>query len=95
MVGGIPAGRPSLSRVALAESLLFEEVEDGALIFDQNTGATTLSSGLGLAMIKSLRSLGALDEAALRAAVQGGGELADNFADTLISLEKSQLIFRC
>lgn len=95
MGDGIPAGRPDLSRVALAEALLFEEVEDGALIFDPNTGATTLSSGLGLAMIKSLRSLGALDEAALRAAVQGMGEVAENFTDTLVLLEKSQLIFRC
>lgn len=95
MSGGIPAGRPSFSRVALAEALLFEEVEDGALIFDQSSGATTLSSGLGLAVIKSLRSLGALDEAALRAAVQDMGEAPENFTDVLISLEKSQLIFRC
>ena len=95
MGGVIPAGRPNPSRVALAEALLVEEVEDGALIFDLNTGATTLSSGLGLAMIKSLRSLGALDESALRAAVQEMGEVPEDFTDTLVSLEKSQLIFRC
>jgi hypothetical protein len=80
----------SVPRLSINDSILIEAVDDGGLVFDMGSGATTLINNVALGLMNTLRQLGCADEFELSVAVG-----AASFAETLASLEKIQLIHRC
>jgi hypothetical protein len=80
----------SVPRLSINDSILIEAVDDGGLVFDMGSGATTLINNVALGLLNTLRQLGSVDEVELSAAVG-----ATSFAETLASLEKIRLIHRC
>jgi hypothetical protein len=80
----------SVPRVSVSDTILIEKVDDGGLVFDINSGATTLINHVALKFLTTLRQLGKVDLQEIALAV--GGVETD---DILASLEKSQLVHRC
>lgn len=82
-------------RLSVSSDLLIEVVEEGALVFDSSSGATTLISNDALLVVGAVRRLGTPDEADLEAT--SGLMLAEgsNLSSILASLEKTRLVFRC
>ena len=81
--------------VRVATGLLIEALESGvALVFDPNTGSTTLINDRTLLLLVILRSLGVVSEASLGSKVIPVLIDASDFPEILSSLEKSRLVVR-
>lgn len=80
--------------VRLAIGLLIEPLESGvALVFDPNTGSTTLLNDRALMLVGLLRGSGVVSETALLS--QATQVLPDaSVPEILSSLEKSRLVVR-
>lgn len=84
------------NNLAPAANLLLEPLAEGAaLIFDQNTGATTLINDRALILFNLLCNAGVVSESTLSSMVAPvfNGNL--DFSDVLSSLENSKLVIRC
>lgn len=82
-------------RLSVNPHLLIEAVDEGALVFDASSGATTLIGQSALFVIDTVRHNGGIDEADLDATI--GTILMDGskLSSVLASLEKIRLISRC
>jgi hypothetical protein len=77
--------------VSLAIGLLIEHLESGvALVFDPNTGSTTLLNDRALMLVGLLRGSGMVSETAATQALSDASDLQE----ILSSLEKSRLVVR-
>ena len=84
-----------IHKVLASARLLIEQCDDGALVFNLETGATTLLNDRAAGLLRCLLSLGQLTEADLCSAMKIlWGDVSD-FSSIFSSLEKSQLVFRC
>jgi len=81
--------------LSASSRLLIEQCEDGALVFNLDTGATTLLNERASVLLRSLLCLGEVAEAELCSAVKQLWVDVSDFSVILSSLEKSQLVFRC
>lgn len=77
------------------EELLIEICQDGGLIYNQETGATSFVSEFAVSMLTYLRMHGPLPESAVFSAMRELCESESDFHDTCASLEAAQLISRC
>ena len=82
-------------RLSVNSELLIEVVEDGALVFDSSSGATTLINQNALSMVDTIRRLGKVAESDLEATYGLLGADGFELSSVLASLEKTRLIFRC
>lgn len=85
----------SIMRFSVNSELLIEVVEDGALVFDLSSGATTLINQNALSMVDTIGSLGKVAESDLEAIYGLLGADGFELSSVLASLEKTRLIFRC
>jgi len=86
----------TVKSVSSVADLLVEPLVDGtALIFDRNTGATTLINERALILLNLLRSSGVVSESTFSSMAATAFPVASEFSDILISLEKSKLVIRC
>lgn len=80
---------------SLCSGLLIETVEDGALIYNLNSGATSLICNSALGLLNAVRCHGKVDQSELERILGSLNSDASDLSSVLASLEKYQLIFRC
>jgi len=81
--------------IIAASRLLIEQCEDGSLVYNESTGATTLLNENAGSILRLLCSLGEVAETELRSTTKRIlGDIVD-FPVILASLEESRLVFRC
>jgi hypothetical protein len=81
--------------VFASSKLLIEQCDDGSLVFDPDTGATTLLNDKATALLRSLHRLDRVAEVDLCSAMKHlWGDVGD-FPVILALLEESRLVFRC
>lgn len=81
--------------ISINNSLLIETVEDGALVFDSNSGATTLINHNALTLLNTLQLHGRIDESEFFATINGVDPRCTDANDVLALLERSRLVYRC
>ena len=81
--------------VSASSRLLIEQCEDGALVFNLDTGATTLLNERASTLLTFLLSVGEVAESELRSDINQLWNETSDFSAIFSSLENSQLIFRC
>ena len=93
--GSAEAESECVKTVRLGIGLLIEPLESGvALVFDPNTGSTTLINDRALMLVGLLRGSGVVSETALGSqATQVLPDVSD-LQEILSSLEKSRLVVR-
>jgi hypothetical protein len=81
---------------SVCSELMIEAVEDGALVFNLSSGATTLISKDALVVVNIMRRLGKkVDQSELEVACSSLNSDGSDLSGVLASLEKSLLVFRC
>lgn len=75
--------------------LHIEEVDEGALVFDSTSGATTLIGQNAKLLLDSMSRLGTVDEPNLVELCSKMREDGSELSSILASLEASRLVFRC
>ncbi len=96
MPSGIESERSqNQTHFSLCSGLLIETVEDGALIYNLNSGATSLISNNALGLLNTVRCHGKLGQSELERIFGTLNSDGSDLSCMLASLEKSKLIFRC
>lgn len=80
---------------SLCSGLLIETVDDGALIYSLNSGATSMISNSALGLLNAVRCHGKVDQSELERILGTQNSDGCDLSSVLVSLEKSELIFRC
>jgi len=81
--------------ISASSRLLIEQCDDGALVFNLDTGATTLLNNRASALLRFLLPLGEVAETEFRADVNQLWSETSDFSAIFSLLEDSQLVFRC
>ena len=81
--------------LSASSGLLIEQCDDGSLVFNLDTGATTLLDDKASVLLRSLLSLGEVAESELRSHMNQLWSETSDFSAIFASLENSQLVFRC
>lgn len=81
--------------ISASSRLLIEQCDDGALVFNLDTGATSLLNDRASALLRSLLSMGEVAESELRSDINQLWSETSDFSAIFSSLEKLQLVFRC